>query len=42
MVDGMIYISYEPFYENNIRYLNVLKMGAGIQWGQAFLQDKQR
>lgn len=26
MVDGMIYISNEPFYENNIRYLNVLKM----------------
>jgi circadian clock protein KaiC len=26
MVDGMIYISYEPFYEKNIRYLNVLKM----------------
>lgn len=26
MVDGIIYISNEPFYENNIRYLNVLKM----------------
>ena len=26
MVDGMIYISNEPFYENNIRYLSVLKM----------------
>jgi len=26
MVDGIIYISNEPFYESNIRYLNVLKM----------------
>lgn len=26
LVDGVIYISNEPFYERNIRYLNVLKM----------------
>jgi len=26
MVDGIIYISNEPFYESNIRYLNVIKM----------------
>ena len=26
MVDGIIHISNEPFYESNIRYLNVLKM----------------
>ncbi|MCZ7402180.1 MAG: hypothetical protein O8C61_08150 [Candidatus Methanoperedens sp.] len=26
MVDGIIYISNEPFYESNMRYLNVLKM----------------
>lgn len=26
LVDGIIYISNEPFYENNIRYLNVIKM----------------
>lgn len=26
LVDGIIYISNEPFYEQNIRYLNVLKM----------------
>lgn len=26
MVDGIIYINNETFYENNIRYINVLKM----------------
>ncbi len=26
LVDGIIYISNEPFYDKNIRYLNVLKM----------------
>lgn len=26
LVDGIIYIGNEPFYEQNIRYLNVLKM----------------
>src|SRR5574341_328588 len=26
LVDGVIHISYEPFYDSNIRYLNVLKM----------------
>ncbi len=26
LVDGVIHISYEPFYEQNIRYLNILKM----------------
>lgn len=31
MVDGIIYISNEPFYESNIRYLNVLKM-RGIEF----------
>jgi circadian clock protein KaiC len=31
MVDGIIYISNEPFYETNIRYLNVLKM-RGIEF----------
>ena len=35
MVDGIIYISNEPFYENNIRYLNVLKMrGHEFQGGK--------
>lgn len=35
MVDGIIYISNEPFYENNIRYLNVLKMrGLEFQGGK--------
>ena len=31
MVDGIIYITNEPFYENNIRYLNILKM-RGIEF----------
>ncbi len=35
MVDGIIYISNEPFYETNIRYINVLKMR-----GQDFLGGK--
>ena len=26
LVDGIIYLSNEPFYENNIRYLNIIKM----------------
>ena len=35
MVDGIIQISNEPFYEKNIRYLNVLKMrGQEIQGGK--------
>jgi len=35
MVDGIIYISNEPFYESNIRYLNVLKMrGLEFQGGK--------
>jgi circadian clock protein KaiC len=35
LVDGVIHISYEPFYNRNIRYLNVLKMR-----GQEFLGGK--
>ncbi len=26
LVDGIIYLGNEPFYENNIRYLNIIKM----------------
>lgn len=26
LVDGIIYLNNEPFYENNIRYLNIIKM----------------
>jgi circadian clock protein KaiC len=35
LVDGVIHISYEPFYEQNIRYLNVIKMrGLDFQGGK--------
>ncbi len=35
LVDGIIHISYEPFYERNIRYLDVIKMrGQDFQGGK--------
>ncbi len=35
LVDGIIYLSNEPFYENNIRHLNILKMrGQEFQGGK--------
>ncbi|VVB92438.1 Circadian clock protein kinase KaiC [uncultured archaeon] len=35
LVDGVIYIDYEPFYDRNIRYINILKMrGQDFQGGK--------